>query len=595
MAAVYQTSSLNNNNNNTQKQCTSTSCCSPLRLWRTLQTIIHNDSKDEFSRLCETTPTELITRVLLTSRLSNDPALYSPSQKSRVIQFPIHVRQEAVRKFGKPVTDSNPIQLALVLKNPLIAFQLLIFLKSNATVQELSQFLNHTWGQRNTTLHLACFWNMSKLVRLLVDLGADINARNTRLVLPVDCCTNNECLALLSITTIPTTTTTTTTLTTKNTGMTQKVNTKSTKNLQHRPSMLLKKAAERSMTTHIPTLLSPSPSPQQQQEEEGIVQVVRQNNHHDEITATNEFFDSKKSSSPSPLEGDHQRAIMRMSPMSFSSSSSSSSFSSLSSVEDGTTKSDDLWTPPPSPMTIITEKNNNNFPPTSWTTTTATSDTHVIMGFSSSPPSPVPTRPACFPTIRTNKQEDEEEEVKEQMINVLKAFKEEEQNQEQTEMIKSSTHKESSFTCIKRQVRFDPKTILVDACTRGDFPEFIEMINLVTSDMTDMYNRSLLHIALMNGHEKIAKHLIDSDKIDVNHADNNGWTAAHYASALGLWKCLDHLASLEHIDLHIRTYQGYFIHDCPVTEVDKRRCRLIIERAVRRVKATKVRANSSCY
>ncbi|KAI7847908.1 hypothetical protein BDC45DRAFT_471979 [Circinella umbellata] len=592
MAAVYQNSSLSNNNN-TQKQCTSTSCCSPLRLWRTLQTIIHNDSKDEFSRLCETTPTELITRVLLTSRLSNDPALYSPSQKSRVIQFPIHVRQEAVRKFGKLVTDLNPIQLALVLKNPVIAFQLLVFLKNNATVQELTQFLHHTWGQRNTTLHLACFWNMSKLVRLLVDLGADTNARNTRLVLPVDCCTNNECLALLSpppTTTIPTTTPTT--LTTKNTGVAQKVNTNSTKPLQHRPSMLLKKAAERSMTTHVPTLLSPSPSPQQE-EEERIVQVVGQNNHHDEITATNEFFDTKKPLSPSPLEGDHQRGILRMSPMSFSSSSSSSSFSSLSSVEEGTTKSDDLWTPPPSPMTIITEKKNNNFPPASWTT--ATSGTHVIMGFSSSPPSPVPTRPACFPTMRTNKQEENEEQVKEQMIKVLKAFKDEEEQQEQTEMIKSSTPKESSFGCIKRQVRFDPKTILVDACTRGDFPEFIEMMNLATSDMTDMYNRSLLHIALLNGHENIAKHLIHSDKIDVNHADNNGWTAAHYASALGLWKCLEQLASLEEIDLYIRTYQGYFIYDCPVTEVDKRRCRVIIERGARRVKATKVRANSLCY
>ena len=538
MAAVYHDSSvhLNNNNNNTRKQCTSTSCCSPLRLWRTLQTIIHNDSKDEFSRLCETTPTELITRVLLTSRLSNDPALYSPSQKSRVIQFPIHVRQEAVRKLGKPVTDLNPIQLALVLKNPLIAFHLLNFLKHNSTQQELVSFLNHSWGQRNTTLHLACFWNMSKLVRLLVDLGADINARNTRLVLPVDCCTNNECLALLSTSTQTTTTTTITTKTTTTppATITQKINTKPLKPLQHRPSMLLKKAAERSMTTNAPTSLSPSPSPQQQQHPTGIVQVVQQNNHHDEITVTSEFFDKKSSPPASPLvEGDHHRGMMRMSPMSFSSSSSSSSFSSLSSIEDGTTKSDDLWTPPPSPMTIRAEKK-NNFPSSTWTAmaNTNNSDTQVVVGFPSSPPSPVPTRPACFPTIRTTKQEDEEKE-KEQLVKVLQAFEDEERQQEQTEIkeqsavaaVSSTTAKENFMVQpppMKRQVRFDPRTVLIDACTRGDFAEFAEMIDAATTDMTDMYNRSLLHIALMNGHEKIAKHLVDSDKIDVNHADNNG-------------------------------------------------------------------------
>ncbi|KAI9267924.1 hypothetical protein BDA99DRAFT_504378 [Phascolomyces articulosus] len=515
MAAVYHDSlphhHLNNNNNTARKQCSSASCCSPLRLWRTLQTIIQKDAKEEFSRLSESTPQELFTRVLLTSRLANDPSLYSPSQKSRVIQFPLQVRQEAVRKLGKPTTDLNALQLALVLKSTSVAFQILGYLKQHASKQQLDTFLGHVWGQRNTTLHLACFWNMSRLVRLLLDLGADTMTRNTRLVLPVDCCTNTDCLVLLS------TTTTNTTTRQKSTTSTPPL-----KPLQQRPSMLLKKAAERSMSSNTPppALLTPSPSPRP-------VQVIQPSTCHQqhEITPT-EFFDKKSPPPPSsPLvvsENDHHRAMIRMSPMSFSSSSSSSSFSSLSSTEDGTIKSsDDLWTPPPSPMTTTITKKNNTFPssspppsPSCWspihddenTTTT------VVMGFPSSPPSPVPTRPACFPTMRSilphdNDDDDGDEEVQQEIKNTLS-------------LVSASPEPEQKPR--RRQVRFDPKVVLMDACTRGDLSETIDLLDSATSDMNDAYNRSLLHIALMNGHEKIVKLLIDSNKMDVNHADNNG-------------------------------------------------------------------------
>ncbi|KAI9493535.1 hypothetical protein BDB00DRAFT_872214 [Zychaea mexicana] len=601
MAAVYHDSPPHHHHhNNTRKQSTSASCCSPLRLWRTLQTIIHNDAKEEFARLCDTNPAELITRVLLTSRLSNDPALYTPSQKSRVIQFPIHVRQEAVRKFGKPATDLNALQLALLLKSFSIAFQLLLFLRQHASPAELSQFVNHVWGQRNTSLHLACFWNMHRLVRLLVDLGADTKVRNVRLVAPPDCCTNSECLALFS-TTSPSSPPPSPATVTAPVPIPTPTKPAQTKPLQQRPSMLLKKAAERSMTT---TLLpsSPSPSPQPRP------QVIH---HHDDSAAVAaitpaEYLDKK---SPPPLAEDHHRAMMRMSPMSFSSSSSSSSFSSLSSIEEGTAKSDDLWTPPPSPMTIADK---NAFPPSSpWSPTTVHDDTSVVVGFPPSPPSPVPTRPACFPSVRKIRSE-----VVEQHSQQLQEQQQQQQQHEeqQQEMESEQQHQPQSSPVPsapppqRRHVRFDPQVVLVDACTRGDLPELLSMIDAATHYMNDAYNRSLLHIALMNGHEKIAKCLIDSQKIDVNHADNNGWTAIHYASALGLWRCLEHLASLDQTNLHAKTYQGYSVHDCPVTEVDKRRCRLVIERALRRAKAaeatgartsptpaaTKARATSCC-
>ncbi|KAI8145389.1 ankyrin repeat-containing domain protein [Fennellomyces sp. T-0311] len=491
MAAVYHDSP-------PRKQCTSPSCCSPLRVWRTLQTIIQNDAKDEFARLCESTPSHVLTRVLLTSRLSNDPALYTPSQKSRVIHFPIHVRQEAVRKFGKAVTDLNALQLALVQKSLSLVMPMLTYLSRHES--DLAPFVNHIWGHRNTTLHLACFWNMPRLVRLLVDLGADCTIRNARLVAPKDCATP-DCLALLATATTP------------------------SKPIHTRPSMLLKKAAERS--TMAPKVLQ----------------------HHDDLIAP-EYFDKKTE--------DHHR-IMRMSPMSFSSSSSSSSFSSLSSTEESTIKSDDLWTPPPSPMTIA-EKHTFSASPPPWSPTDH--DGTVVVGFPPSPPSPVPTRPACFPAIRKIAHDDAEDD-------------EEEDQPPQ-----------------RRQVRFDPQVVLVDVCTRGDLSELSSALESVRTDMMDASNRSLLHIALMNGHEKVAKCLIDSDKIDVNHADNNGWTAVHYASRIGLWRSLEHLASLDQTDLHAKTHEGYLVHDCPVTEVDKRRCRLVIERAQRRAIKTRGRASS---
>ncbi|KAI7874686.1 hypothetical protein K492DRAFT_174272 [Lichtheimia hyalospora FSU 10163] len=500
-------------------QCNSTSCNSPHRLWRTLQTIIQTDAKDEFLRLCKRTPTDIIVRVLLTSRIANDPALYSPSQKSRVVQFPRQVRPEAVRKFGKSATDLNAVQLALIdvdknnnnNNNGQMAILILNFLREHATSMECHQFVNHIWGQGNTTLHLACFWNMSRLVRLLLDMdnnGASmLNRKNARLITPRDCCSSSSVLALLTppkratrasvpiVTTTPIATTkpaidvctTTTTLPSPPptpTGTTS------------RPSMLLKKATEkRGFLAYGST---PSPT---------IVAAVQ----------TEYFQQQQKPVTPPPNPTSETKFV----PMTFSSStSSSSSFSSMSSAEG---KDDHCWTPPPSPIA--------RHP---W----------------SPAPSPISTsieevqlpeiRPSCFPA----------NPIKQPVV---------------------------------KQVRFDPHVTLIDACIRGDLQElkhYCDNQGQIPS-VGGIRNRSLLQVALMRGHEHMVSYL--ADHVDVNHQDSDGWTALHYAAALGLWRSLEYLATLPEVNLNVKAHDGLMIHECVDTQFAQRKCRSIIDRCRRSV------------
>ncbi|KAI9317572.1 ankyrin repeat-containing domain protein [Dichotomocladium elegans] len=464
-----------------QQQCGSASCCSPLRIWRTVQIFIQEDNKDDFIRLCERTPTDVMVRVLLNSRVSNNPTLYSPSQKSRVIQFSPTVRQEAVRKFGKSATDLNAVQLALLTHShkSSLALTLLTVLKQHATPAESRLFVNHVWGQGNTTLHLACFFNLPHLVRLLLDMGANPTARNIRMFSPVDLATGEECLAMMTAKPIPP--------------------------HHHRPqpppsshpkplaasSVLLRKAAEKRHATLMMTTPPPSPgSP---------------------ITMTipDEYF-VKPAGSP------HAAAATANVRMTFSSSSSSSSFSSLSSIDEDH-KDDDCWTPPPSPITHQWVPSLSPSPPQ-----------HDMYRVPESPPSPVLERPVCVPSI----------------------------------------------CAAKKQVRFDPQVMLIDACIRGDMQELSDLLG------TDIYqgggvggvqNRSLLQIALMRGHEKLVRYLVD--RVDVDHKDNDGWTALHYAAALGLWRSLEYLVGSAQANLDAKTNDGRTIYDCPDTLMGRRKCR----------------------
>ena len=64
---------------------------------------------------------------------------------------------------------------------------------------------------------------------------------------------------------------------------------------------------------------------------------------------------------------------------------------------------------------------------------------------------------------------------------------------------------------------------MLEACTRGDKEELIRILQQHEVDintMRDVKNRSLLHIAMMHCQEDLVEFLID--KVDVNHADNDG-------------------------------------------------------------------------
>lgn len=73
----------------------------------------------------------------------------------------------------------------------------------------------------------------------------------------------------------------------------------------------------------------------------------------------------------------------------------------------------------------------------------------------------------------------------------------------------------------EKKVRFDPRVIMMDSCVRGDEKEFTEwMDELNIREIKDVQNRSLLHIALMHGHEHLVDDLIH--KVDINQPDHDG-------------------------------------------------------------------------
>ncbi|KAI7868310.1 hypothetical protein BDF14DRAFT_1795227 [Spinellus fusiger] len=189
------------------KKCTSSSCCSPSKLWRTLQTLISTNNTQEMNRLCQDPErTSHVLNVVLTSRLANDPSQYPASHKHRVLQFDPAVRPEATRKFGKKTTDLNAVQLALVHRHEGMAVQLLQFVRHHASVHASTVFVNHLWGHRNTSLHLACFMNMPRTVKLLLDMGAHGFIKNQHQFTATDLCHQKSCLDMMkrgSVLTVP--------------------------------------------------------------------------------------------------------------------------------------------------------------------------------------------------------------------------------------------------------------------------------------------------------------------------------------------------------------------------------------------------------
>ncbi|KAI8351516.1 hypothetical protein BD560DRAFT_308840, partial [Blakeslea trispora] len=177
------------NANAPHKGCNSSNCCSPAKLWRTLQTIIKGDNKKELIKFFKDARLEHIVRVALTSRVSNDAALYPPSQQHKIIRL---TSRESMLYLGKSFTDLNSLQLALLVSSESMVITLLNQLKLHASPSELKHYVNHIWGQGNSSLHLASFLKRPQVVKLLLELGCASDVLNRRKKQAVECCLDDH-------------------------------------------------------------------------------------------------------------------------------------------------------------------------------------------------------------------------------------------------------------------------------------------------------------------------------------------------------------------------------------------------------------------
>lgn len=168
------------------KGCNSSSCCSPAKLWRTIQTLIKENDKRGLIEFFKDARLEHIVRVALTSRISNDASMFPASQQHKLVK--IHDNPKSTFYLGKSFTDLNSLQLALISSSESMVLLLLSLLKSHATSQELKVFVNHIYGQGNTSLHLAVFLKRFQVVKVLMELGCKLNHLNAKNKNAVDCC-----------------------------------------------------------------------------------------------------------------------------------------------------------------------------------------------------------------------------------------------------------------------------------------------------------------------------------------------------------------------------------------------------------------------
>lgn len=187
------------------KKCTSASCCSIHKIWKAIQNIVATGDRQAWKQLSQD-PDRIahVKHALLSSRAHNDAGMYPASHKHKVLQFDKQLKTEAIRHFGKAVTDLNALQVALFHRNEAMACSIVAFLRQHAEPTELHSFLNHVWGERNTSLHLACFYGMPRLVRMLLDIGVSPDTVNARQLKPADCCKHPGCLASLELKTTTT-------------------------------------------------------------------------------------------------------------------------------------------------------------------------------------------------------------------------------------------------------------------------------------------------------------------------------------------------------------------------------------------------------
>ena len=169
------------------KGCNSSSCCSPAKLWRNIQALIKANDRKGLIDFFKDPRQEHIIRAALTSRITNDAAMFPPSQQHKLVRLEDR-KLEANRYLGKSFTDLNALQLALITSSESMVLTLLGQLKLYATSQELKLFINHIWGQGNSSLHLAVFLKRHSVVKTLMVLGCQPDQLNARKKSAIDCC-----------------------------------------------------------------------------------------------------------------------------------------------------------------------------------------------------------------------------------------------------------------------------------------------------------------------------------------------------------------------------------------------------------------------
>ncbi|CAO3600021.1 unnamed protein product [Absidia cylindrospora] len=592
--------------------CGNGSCCSPSKLWRQIQTIVRTGTEQDFVRLCGDGRAPHVARVLLSQRLVNDPAMYPASNKHRVLQLNLP-HQQLVRLFGTSARDLNALQMALFLRNESMARTILEFLQDCLSTKELAQFVNHSWGQKNSSLHLAAYWGMVSLVRLLLECGADSTHRNARQRGPLDGCTNLACIQLLQPTSINTTTTSPTTKRRPSPTPTPTMATP-----LPRTSMLLKKAVQHVAELPMDSLLTDDHYQQQHRHRITPIVTDNNNNHEPTINTNNKptlvFSSSTSSSSLSSLDEPSSPG----SPLLFLSSKPSRQpatsdlvlLNDENDVEYLGKQQQQCWMPS-SPMT----------PPMTPLSPTSgyhgdhdddldddRHDNRRSMTFSPNPmdqPTPMchrllrppfplrsPPPPIRSPSVADDEEEDDDDDNETNLLPPTPTS---------PTGIMCNNNKKPPLPKKIKSVRFSPDIVLFDACVRGDVSDLTDLMkqqqNQQPSKPTSLILQeweqqhfftsrsaspsSMLHIALLHRQEKMAKYLI-SVGADVNATDQDGWTPLHYAATLQLWPTVDVLAHHPDILLHMKTNNGLKVYDCPRALVDQRRCRTMIERAARK-------------
>ncbi|KAI7883826.1 uncharacterized protein EV154DRAFT_522526 [Mucor mucedo] len=171
------------------KGCNSSSCCSPAKLWRTMQTLIKENDKRGLIHFFKDARLEHIVRVALTSRITNDASMLPASQQHKIVKLS-HPKSSLY--LGKSFSDLNSLQLALISAEEQTVLLFLSLLRSHATQDELKIFVNHIYGQGNTSLHLAVFLRRYAVVKVLIELGSKLHHSNARHKIPVDCCYDGD-------------------------------------------------------------------------------------------------------------------------------------------------------------------------------------------------------------------------------------------------------------------------------------------------------------------------------------------------------------------------------------------------------------------